>query len=477
MVDYILSPCLYAGKGLEQMMTQGCPYLTKLISPSLDIPMLPALQPARRIVVYLPDDPLLLLITLQQAASLLESAARPTPMLILSRCPDGWLWHTLRHLVTRDGLLSKVRAIASDSPISCLSIPQLNHGWQDYPLLAELVEKDRLIYGRTCSGLSKPELSALLSLLQGHSISVQSKLRGVSPKTLYHQRASGLKKIADFHPLLASAFPSYVKVGQNKRKYSTLSTFEREFVHAINCRHLFPVFHPIVDSKYRLKGVEILIRWRRDGVVLYPNTFLPKIRSEYSWLMLTVFVLQEAIQKINQYKGEFYFSINIPEAIVNHRLTLQMMRHCLRQLHRPQLSKRLALEFSEVININQTEGVAQIIAELQKLGFCVMLDDCFSEGSVFFPVRSIQFNAFKLDVKIIRDMQQDPHALALIKSLHYYCELTESHCVAEGVDSIEKFEILKELGFNHFQGHFISRPMDNSAFESYMEHEGKHNCS
>ncbi len=45
-----------------------------------------------------------------------------------------------------------------------------------------------------------------------------------------------------------------------------------------------------------------------------------------------------------------------------------------------------------------------------------MLDDCFSRSSVLFPVRTVRFNEYKLDISIVNDLQRDPHALALIKA-------------------------------------------------------------
>ena len=53
-----------------------------------------------------------------------------------------------------------------------------------------------------------------------------------------------------------------------------------------------------------------------------------------------------------------------------------------------------------------------------------MLDDCFSHSSVMFPVRTARSSGYKLDMSIVNDFQRDPHALALIKSLVYYCQLT-----------------------------------------------------
>lgn len=443
--------------------------LVLLNSSSLEISTLPVRASARRIVVFLPDDPLLLLSTLQQVALLLEQAAAPLPMLILSRCPDRWLWHTLGHLVTRRSLLTEIRAVASDLPTRCIAALLREHGQQDIPPLRQSAGYETLIYDKPTVGLSKPELSAILDLLHGYNIQERAQQRGISQKTLYNQRTSGLKKMAEHFPQLASHFPGYPQTRLNRSESAALSAFEREFIHAIHCRQLFPVFQPIVDSNHRLQGMEILSRWHREGTVLQPGAFLPHIRAEYAWQVLTAFVLQEAIQKINQHPGEFYFSLNIPAPLASHECLPRMLEAVKQKLASPQQTDRLVLEFAETTEFSQRGKTAANIDKIKQLGFRIMLDDCFSQGSVMFPVRQIQFSEYKLDRCIINDMQRDPHALALIKSLNYYCMLTGSRCVAEGVDSEEKFTILKALGIDRFQGYLISPPVGGNMLETFME--------
>lgn len=64
----------------------------------------------------------------------------------------------------------------------------------------------------------------------------------------------------------------------------------------------------------------------------------------------------------------------------------------------------------------------------------------------------MRFNEYKLDISIVNDLQRDPHALALIKSLIYYCQLSGSRCICRRVDSLEKFNMLKALGIDRFPG-------------------------
>ncbi|EOF4706887.1 EAL domain-containing protein, partial [Klebsiella oxytoca] len=295
-MDYILSPCSLVADGLAKVMT-ACG-MRPVVLP-LDATTLPAGANIRRIVVFLPEAPARLLITLQQVASMLELAATPLPMLILSRSPASWLWHTLLHQVIDHHLLSEVSAAASDLPVPSLTTLLQDYTLERYPSLKQLADEEMRIGGRKAGGLTRQELNAILGLLSGDSVNAQAKHRGISHKTLYTQRTAGLKKIVEHHPQLATRFPGNQTKRQKIQPNAALSAFEREFVHAVHCRQIFPVFQPITDGRMQLKGLELLSRWRQNGHVILPGDFLPQLRSEYAWLVLTAFVLREAVQNIN----------------------------------------------------------------------------------------------------------------------------------------------------------------------------------
>ncbi|MDS7870136.1 Cyclic di-GMP phosphodiesterase CdpA [Klebsiella pasteurii] len=456
-MDYILSPCSLVADGLVKVMMANS--MQPVVLPS-DATRLPGDANIRRIIVFLPETPARLLATLQQAAAFLERSATPLPMLILSRSPASWLWHTLLHQVIDRHLLSEVRSAASDLPVPSLTAVLQDYIRQRYPSLKQLADEEIRLGGKRPGGLTRPELNAILGLLSGYSVNAQAKRRGISHKTLYNQRTAGLKKMVEHYPQLATRFPGSQTKGQKIQPDAALSAFEREFVHAIHCRQIFPVFQPITDDRMRLKGLEILCRWRQKGQVLLPGEFLPQIRSAYAWLVLTAFMLREAVESINLHPGEFYFSVNISAAIASNDNLIRMLETARQQLREPHLSSRLVLEFAETLDLNLQSKIADNISRLRKQGFAIMLDDCFSQSSVMFPVRSVRFSAYKLDMSIVNDMQRDPHAMALIKSLLYYCQLTGSRCVAEGVDSLDKFNRLRALGIDRFQGYLISPPVE-----------------
>ncbi|EBE3722302.1 EAL domain-containing protein [Salmonella enterica] len=327
------------------MMASEGRHVTLLQPQAQDIMSFPSPLSPGQMVVFLPDNPVWLLSTLQHAAFLLKQTDTPLPMLILSHCPAGWLWHTLLHLVADRSLLNKVRAASSSLPVRYLAALLHSQVPEDYPPLEQLSGLETVIHCKSPGGLSKPELNVILDLLHGYSIIDQVKHRGISQKTLYNQRTSGLKKMAEHYPHLAASFPGYPVNRHTGTGSDVLSAFECEFVHAIHCRHVFPVFQPITGSRQQLPGVAIIFHWRRDGNILLPGEFLSQVHSEYALLALSAFMLREAVQYISQYPGEFCFSVNIPSAIAGHRNLLRMIKTTRQQLHQFSQSDRLVLGF------------------------------------------------------------------------------------------------------------------------------------
>lgn len=448
MTDYILSPCSLAARGLSQLMVNAAKRPVELPVEGVSLRELTAVK---RIVVYLPDDPLRMLTTLRQAARLLDQALQPLPMLILSRSPAIWLWQTLLYQVSHLDRLRNVHTAPAD-----LSCTELADRLENAPRLERLASEAALLHDKRAAGLSHAEFKVILALLQGQTIGEQARRLRLSQKTLYTQRLAGVKKLVEYHPHLAPRFPRTLLP---RSSASSLSAFEQEWVQAIHDRQVFPVFQPIVDSRSQLQGVEILIRWRHRGQVLHPQAFLPQFRADYAWLLLTAFVLQEAVQNINEHPGTFYFSVNIPSSLAASDSLLRMVEAARQQLRQPEGVERLVLEYAETIDFRRQSRSTAQVEELQRAGVRVMLDDCFSQGSVIFPARRLHFNAYKLDMSIVNDAQHNQKALALIKSLAYYCQLSGSRCVAEGVDSLAKFTQLKSLGIDRFQGYLFSPPM------------------
>lgn len=218
-MDYILSPCTYTAEGLASIMGRDCLRPIQLNSKSLDSLILASSFSARRLVVFLPDDPLSFFKTLQQTAFLLKRTINPVSTIILNNSPSGWLWNTLANLVTDRSLLSEVRSMPSALPLRSIAKQLDNNSLSGEWHLEEQAKKEA-VYNCSGSGLTKSELNAILYFILGHNFSNCSKRLGIKPGTLYNQKRTGLEKISKHYPLLSVRFPGNFEAKQRVKNLS-----------------------------------------------------------------------------------------------------------------------------------------------------------------------------------------------------------------------------------------------------------------
>ena len=231
------------------------------------------------------------------------------------------------------------------------------------------------------------------------------------------------------------------------------------FLSAMEKGEAYPVFQPVVRASGQLTGFELLIRWKHEHQYIQPDTFLPHLRHHETWGALTRMMLEVAVQEINIYSGRYSFAVNIPLQLSRDRELICMVKSVSEKLLNQHWSQCIVLEYPETITITAGSDIHLVAEQLQAQGVRLYLDDCYSESSVLFPVRQVSFDGYKLDRRIIDSFQNDPHDMMLIKTLVYYTKLSGAQCVAEGVDTDEKFYQLCRLGVENYQGYFFSPPV------------------
>lgn len=252
------------------------------------------------------------------------------------------------------------------------------------------------------------------------------------------------------------------------RKFKLLSEDERNFISAVAAGDIFVVFQPIVDHNLRLQGFELLVRWLKDGIIRYPAEFLPNFRSQHPWMVLSAFVLDHAVNMINRFQGQYYFSVNVPSLLIHDQSILNLL-DAFRSSITNNIYDSLVLEIDENTSFEHYPEVIHNINYIQDLGHRVFLDDCYSARSAFFPVRKVKFDGYKIDISAVNDCLSDFDCLALIQSLQHYCSLTNKKCIAEGIDSIEKINILRHCSKMDFQGALISNPLKEDAMIRFVQ--------
>ena len=289
---------------------------------------------------------------------------------------------------------------------------------------------------------------------------------GLSNKTVYTHRKEGVLKLRLIKRWLHDSHNFNAERSIKRRSQNTEFTDkETEIFNALYKKEIFPAYQIITDRDKKGVGFEILIRWNKNGKIVKPASFLTDISNHEIWLKITALVIHAAVSGINKYNGKYYFSVNIPPRLASGNALPDMAKKAIDMLLKPQWAEKLVFEFAEYIDVTKDKRIPETMRHLRNTGCRLFLDDCFSNHQTMFPVRQVHFDGLKLDRDIVEHFVANDNDYNLIKAIQLYSDMTGTDCIAEGVDSEEKFEKLVALGVKNFQGYYLSRAVKEEELD------------
>lgn len=219
-------------------------------------------------------------------------------------------------------------------------------------------------------------------------------------------------------------------------------------------------YQPQVDQERRLFGVEALLRWRRSGELIGPNTFVPQL--EESGLIVPVgdWVLRTALEQLLVWRSD---GQRVPRVAVNVS-PLQLQRSdfairilgLLRELGLP--GNALEIEVTERVVLSDDGPSRDNLERLGSLGVAVALDDFGTGYSSLAYLHRHPIDTLKVDRSFVQDIETNPRSFAIVGSILDLGRRFGIVTVAEGVETTEQARILCEEGCNVLQGFLFGRP-------------------
>lgn len=222
-------------------------------------------------------------------------------------------------------------------------------------------------------------------------------------------------------------------------------------------------YQPKIDLKTNdVVGAEALIRWRDpERGIIPPMEFLPLIESSDLEVKIGNWVVLEAICQLNEWaKAGLTIEISI-NVSGYHLLQAGFVSHLKRALISFPLveSEHLQIEILETVALDDITTVNKVIRECCDLGVSFALDDFGTGYSSLSYLKSLPFHSLKIDQSFIRDMLDDPNDLAIVRGILSLADTFNRQSVAEGVETTDHLNKLRELGCDLGQGYGIARPM------------------
>jgi len=244
---------------------------------------------------------------------------------------------------------------------------------------------------------------------------------------------------------------------------------ENDIVRAIDCNEFCAYFQPQVDVFGKIIGGEALIRWNHPSKgVIAPNEFIP-IAEQFGLIQkLQNIVLKDICSLINQLISEktidelFYISINISQ---NQFKSSTLKTELLNIVNNFNVDPaRIRLEITETMLSHDLKHKVQQMEELKAEGFTFSIDDFGTGYSCLSYLHAYPVKELKIDKSFIDNMLDNDSGLSIVETIINLAKNLNILVVAEGVETLQQFEILKAKHVDAIQGYLIAKPMPLNNF-------------
>lgn len=239
-------------------------------------------------------------------------------------------------------------------------------------------------------------------------------------------------------------------------------TFDQGLRHALARQELRLHYQPkIALATGRVVGVEALLRWESSefGMVT-PDRFIPLAEENRFIVPIGEWVLRTACQQqVSWQQQGLDLSVAVNLSAVQFKTPDLIERIAAVIAETGIRPDRLELELTESALVDQPDEVVLLLERLRGLGCGVSIDDFGTGYSSLSYLKAFPVSVLKIDRSFVQDLADDSGDRAIAQSVVDMADNLGMQTVAEGVETIEQHEILRQIGCNFVQGFMYARPL------------------
>lgn len=219
-------------------------------------------------------------------------------------------------------------------------------------------------------------------------------------------------------------------------------------------------YQPVVDARSEsIVSFEALVRWESaDHGFVSPGKFIPLAEDTRLIVPIGKWVLRQACLEASQWPEHIKVNVNVsPEQLLEPDFTAEVVDALSSSGLRPD---RLEVEVTESIFVRDADVARNALEQVMALGCSVALDDFGTGYSSLGYLRKLRFSTIKVDRMFVQGAaQQSRESLAIINAVVAMAKAMRMSTTAEGVETSEEAELIRNLGCDKIQGYYFGRPM------------------
>jgi diguanylate cyclase (GGDEF)-like protein len=232
------------------------------------------------------------------------------------------------------------------------------------------------------------------------------------------------------------------------------------------------VFQPLVGLKEnRVTCLEALLRWRHEGKDISPVEFIPIAEETGLIVQIGEWVLREACRAATTWPTPARVAVNLSPVQFKNKRLFETVHAILAETGLP--PTRLELEITESLLLKDNEHTLQTLHRLRAIGIRISMDDFGTGYSSLSYLRAFPFDKIKIDRSFMRDLESRGDSLAIIKAVIGLGHSLGMSTTAEGVETQEQLDAVREQGCNEVQGFLFSPPLEPADVKALLSEEAR----
>ena len=347
-------------------------------------------------------------------------------------------------------------------------------GGDEFAILAEALDDPRyavILADRLLEALRQPFQIAGTEITTSASIGITFSGMGYATPAdmlrdadtaMYKAKASGKARYALFDTALHTEVSNRLRLEGDLRR-------------ALAAGQLSVAYQPLFDLiAERITGFEALARWDHPELGLVsPLTFIGIAEDAGLMVQLTDFMLRSACRQLHEWQqrhaccAELNMHVNVSGNDIAHpafvaRVTAALVDARLQPQH-------LTLELTENILMTRLEAALPMLKELRDLGVCLSVDDFGTGYSSLQHLSSLPVNSLKIDRAFISELHSGSNEAAVVRAVIMLGKSLGKAIIAEGIETEDQLEQLRQMGCEAGQGYHLSRPLAADLIDQLLD--------
>lgn len=272
---------------------------------------------------------------------------------------------------------------------------------------------------------------------------------------MYSAKTEGRNTVVFYHPDMQQHVDNRLRM-------------ERDLRTALEEEQFTVLYQPQYDSRNRIVAAEALIRWRHpDRGLIGPMEFIPLAEENRLILSIGEWVMEQVCRQLQEWRSLDYIAINISPVELRDGEFVDRVRKTL--LPYEAEMRRLMMEMTEGIMIENVEYTTRIIRSLQNMGIGISIDDFGRGYSSLVYLKNLPLNQLKIDKGFVQDIETDPSGRVIVETIIAMARHLQLDVIAEGVETEPQLAFLQEQGCHKFQGFYFSQPLSTDQFGKLLK--------